>query len=205
MMVLLPLTFWLLGTFTAAGDGRSWREAGLLSFTWCGVAVLASTQLLSLFGLLTAPGVALSWVLALLALAIWGRARVLAAVARVRAVSKPGAGTGTWAAAVVIAVFAVGALASALLYPPTNADSLAYHMPRVFFWLQNHSVAAYPPQKGVSCSPAHSSSMASRSYSCSRAAATSGPDSCSGRRTSPPSPRPRCSLVNSVRPLLVNV
>ncbi|MBI3551182.1 MAG: glycosyltransferase family 39 protein [Elusimicrobia bacterium] len=34
--------------------------------------------------------------------------------------------------------------AAALLCPPNNFDSLAYHMPRVMHWLQNESVAHYP-------------------------------------------------------------
>jgi len=44
----------------------------------------------------------------------------------------------------VLGVFGLGTLATALLYPPTNSDSLAYHMPRVLFWFQRHSVAFFP-------------------------------------------------------------
>jgi 4-amino-4-deoxy-L-arabinose transferase-like glycosyltransferase len=50
--------------------------------------------------------------------------------------------------ALVLGGFAVGTLCSALLYPIINSDSLSYHMPRVFFWFQNQSVARYATPEG---------------------------------------------------------
>lgn len=35
-------------------------------------------------------------------------------------------------------------LATALIAPPNNWDSMTYHMPRVMHWLQNQSIALYP-------------------------------------------------------------
>lgn len=35
-------------------------------------------------------------------------------------------------------------LATALIAPPNNWDSMTYHMPRVMHWLQNQSIAHYP-------------------------------------------------------------
>lgn len=53
----------------------------------------------------------------------------------------------TWRGKTSLAVAAVimaYALGSALLSPPNNFDALAYHMPRIIFWMQQHSLASYP-------------------------------------------------------------
>jgi hypothetical protein len=44
----------------------------------------------------------------------------------------------------VIFLFAIGTLIIGLVYPPTNYDSMVYHMPRVFFWMKNASVHNFP-------------------------------------------------------------
>ena len=44
----------------------------------------------------------------------------------------------------VIGCIAVTTLASALLYPPTNWDSMTYHMARVANWINNSNVSFYP-------------------------------------------------------------
>jgi hypothetical protein len=43
-----------------------------------------------------------------------------------------------------IAPLALIVLATAILLPPSNWDSMTYHMARVAYWFQNHSIAFYP-------------------------------------------------------------
>jgi len=45
----------------------------------------------------------------------------------------------------LIAFLVVTAGVSAWFSAPNNADSMAYHLPRQVYWIQNHSVSHYPP------------------------------------------------------------
>lgn len=44
----------------------------------------------------------------------------------------------------LIAIIAACAFVVAIAYAPNNWDALAYHLPRVTHWLQNHNLAPYP-------------------------------------------------------------
>jgi hypothetical protein len=48
-----------------------------------------------------------------------------------------------WVGTVVIAVFFGVLVLIGWLYPPSNADAMAYHLARVEHWIQNHSIAPY--------------------------------------------------------------
>jgi len=44
---------------------------------------------------------------------------------------------------VVLAVIFITTLYIAIIYPPTNYDSMTYHLPRIEHWIQNHSIHHY--------------------------------------------------------------
>jgi 4-amino-4-deoxy-L-arabinose transferase-like glycosyltransferase len=44
---------------------------------------------------------------------------------------------------IVIACICLGTLLSAVIYPPNTWDSMTYHLSRVGYWAQNHSVSPY--------------------------------------------------------------
>ena len=47
------------------------------------------------------------------------------------------------------AIIMVYALGSALLSPPNNYDALGYHLPRIIFWMQQHSLADFPTSNAL--------------------------------------------------------
>jgi len=48
-----------------------------------------------------------------------------------------------WFAAAGIVIYAILLCTIGILYPSTYADSMTYHMPRIYHWAQNHSVYPY--------------------------------------------------------------
>jgi Dolichyl-phosphate-mannose-protein mannosyltransferase len=129
-----------------------WRSAVLAAALAGGLFVTVTTEVLSLFGLVTFGGVTAVWGIALLLVigASW-RAYVTRAGripgSPVRA--SPGDGPRSihaleWglAAALGMAVALIGL--TALLAPPNTWDSMTYHMARVAHWIQNRTVAHYP-------------------------------------------------------------
>jgi hypothetical protein len=128
----------------------------VLCAVWAGlgVATVLITQVLSLFHVLTTIGVIIAWALVLVAVTI-----ALAfhprysqhSFARILTFCK----TYLFSLSLVERVLLIaimfcccGTLASALLYPVNNFDGLAHIMPRVFFWIQNRSVAPFPATYG---------------------------------------------------------
>ncbi|HUP24332.1 MAG TPA: phospholipid carrier-dependent glycosyltransferase, partial [Thermoanaerobaculia bacterium] len=137
-----------------------WREALVLALGGAAVLAVAFTVIPSLFAALRFGVVATCWSLACLG------AGLGAAFAR----SGPwpldcvGAGLGaafarfgrwplaprlprraeTWLELGTIVLLLLLTLVVAALSVPRVYDALAYHVPRVFFWIQNHSAAFYP-------------------------------------------------------------
>jgi hypothetical protein len=113
-----------------------------------GAAILVFTEALSRFDALSLGPLAACWTTLLVILVATLRSRVAAGLRGIRSrVAEPW-GRWEWATALVLGGFAVGTLCSALLYPIINSDSLSYHMPRVFFWFQNDSVARFATPEG---------------------------------------------------------
>ena len=121
--------------------GSTFRGAIVKSLLIIGTAIAISTQALSHFNTLTEGHVKIFWALCLLC--------VLGVLCRRRKAVRP-ALTGLkerftrspiriWSAIVLGCAFL-----TALFSGINNWDSLTYHLPRVFYWIQQHSVAFFP-------------------------------------------------------------
>jgi hypothetical protein len=149
-MIALPAIAFLLFFLVLHKKGVEGRRAFLAAATFCGSSVVLSTEFLSVFRLVTRGGVAICWLAICVACLIvyWelGRSAIGAPSApqsdvdfavddldRTTKILLSGAG---------IIVVLVGI--TALVAPPTGIDAMAYHMPRVAMWINNHNVGFYP-------------------------------------------------------------
>ncbi len=106
-------------------------NAYLRGAVFFGTVTVAITETLSPFHLLNRGTLATAWIL-VLAYAIWSRYK--STPVRIRA-SLPDV-----LLLVVIATILVTLAVIALKSPPNSTDAMAYHLPRVVFWGQQHSV-----------------------------------------------------------------
>ena len=112
------------------------RDTILRGLVLCGTAVAVITELLSPFHLIRRGPLALAWLLAVAAVLFLYR----------RGPALPRLRLGTWEAAILAPIPPIAALVglAAALSPPSSADAMAYHMPRVIYWAQAGSVAFFP-------------------------------------------------------------
>jgi len=148
MLLALPAAVWAAVFLARLGDRRPAREDALVAASVVGVAILVFTEVLSRFGALSLGALAACWTTLLIVLVATLRSRIAVGLRGLRSLVPEPWGRWEWMTALVLGGFAVGTLCSALLYPIINSDSLSYHMPRVFFWFQNHSVARYATPEG---------------------------------------------------------
>ena len=136
MLVLLPaaaLLAWYLALRSRGLDRARaflWTAVGAQSLVW------ASTEALSLFGLLGGPGVAAAWAAAF--------AGGFFALRKTALPQRPDSSPWRVVAAAALAFPIVGSFLSAVFGPPNMVDAANYHMPRVLYWLQAGSVRFYP-------------------------------------------------------------
>ena len=127
-------------------NDSDWRDAFLRAATIWALATFAFTELLSLRSALTLPYVAMCWGLAdliLLILLIWARNpadRVLAQIWST--VMKLPLGHKALLFSIILSLAITAVIA--LVAPPNNGDSMAYHMSRVVHWWANGTVGFYP-------------------------------------------------------------
>ena len=136
------------------GAGQSaWRKCLLLAAPAWGVWLVAGTELLSIQGWITFWPVLIWWLIFLFGCALlWLRQRnrvslpagdVVPAQTCTRETSDRTTWLG-WGYLIWAALIVVYATISAYFSAPSNADTLAYHLPRIIFWWQQHSVRDYP-------------------------------------------------------------
>ncbi len=104
-----------------------------------GLALVASTELLGLFSALTFVPVLLTWSALGIAAAVVlarGDARGLLSLPTL-----PRAALALWGISLALLGLVI---VSAVLSPPNNYDSMAYHLMRQLFWMQQGSVDFYP-------------------------------------------------------------
>ena len=120
------------------------RDRLLRAIVLCGVAVWALTEGLGSVRLLSRQPLAIGWAVVIAsAVCVW--AITDPSRARLRSEPRPsGSGPVLWISilgiAAVLAVTAVTAATS----PPNSADAMAYHLPRVVYWAEQHSVRFFP-------------------------------------------------------------
>lgn len=151
MLLLLPIVTFAVTFLAVLGiQARRDRPLGVrLSFLQAalltGAFVALSSELLSLFKLLTTAGLAAAWSLALLSvMGIAVRRKALGPgwlrlASRLRAVGKNEATFLACLSAILAALLVI-----ALRAPSSNTDSLLYHLSRVAHWEQNRSLEHYP-------------------------------------------------------------
>lgn len=144
MAVIFPLAAAAMLWLFLFSKLTSWREAFISSTVIWGVLLVASTESLSRFHAYAFPWVVLFWsavIVVLAGLLLRRRSELLASF---KNHDCPHLAFVHWALIAAIALFALALLVNALLAPPNTWDVMTYHMPRVFFWVQNHTVATYP-------------------------------------------------------------
>ncbi len=112
------------------------RDAFLRALVLCGSACVLITEALSVFHGFTRLGVICGWIVVI---------PLVAYVVGVRDARWPG---NLRALDVLSLIAIVGVVATvgltALLSAPNSADAMAYHLPRVIYWVQARSVAFFP-------------------------------------------------------------
>lgn len=113
------------------------RVALLCALVAAGTFITLLTEVLSAFHSLTRLSVAIAWALFAVAALPWARNEK-----RERKMVHPSALNALYATAIagILVVIAFTAYRSA----PSSADAMAYHLPRVLYWVQNRSVAFFP-------------------------------------------------------------
>lgn len=148
----LALIFLALGTALGTAESRRWslRDIFLLSVTMQGVLVWAVVEILSYFHAFRRDAVISSWILIMLALALvaalrvrfvgfnWRTVRGSQAFVKLRSL---GTLDKVMLAGVGLQVLCLTLVAAS--FPPSNVDSLQYHMVRVVNWIQAGTVAHY--------------------------------------------------------------
>ncbi len=149
MLLILPLfcfllIFMILNAFSSGrGAALSLRENLLFCAVTFGCLLAAMTELLSLFNLITLPGLSVSWGALCLLLSVF-----LAILARRQKPAIRFKASKLRPSSVLLLgclVFIVAATALiAYTCAPNDWDSMAYHMARVSHWIQDRNIAHYP-------------------------------------------------------------
>jgi Dolichyl-phosphate-mannose-protein mannosyltransferase len=152
VLVVAPAAALVLAALVLGSRLGGARPALLAGAVAWGVALTASTELLSAFGALNAATVAASWLVVCGALAVvgWRSGRLSVAIGASRARSHPSttrclrlAWPWTLLALGTVALW-LALLGVALIAPPNTWDSMTYHMPRVMHWIEDGGVRPYP-------------------------------------------------------------
>jgi hypothetical protein len=117
-----------------------WRDGYLKTAVVFGALLVTITEALSVWSAVTRAAL----------IAAWSAAAVAAAIFIVRKFRRRHAGlparlgiVDALLPASIIAILAILAFI-ALLSPPNSADAMAYHLPRVVYWAEQHSVRFFP-------------------------------------------------------------
>jgi hypothetical protein len=120
------------------------RDRLLRAIVLCGVALWALTEGLGSVGLLSRAPLAIGWAVVIgSAVCVWAITDPLRA--RLRSEPRPsGSGPVLWISILGIAGALAVTAVTAATSPPNSADAMAYHLPRVVYWAEQHSVRFFP-------------------------------------------------------------
>jgi hypothetical protein len=147
VLVLLPILALLLLKILCVEHSKSLRWGFVLgAMTWMFLVVVA-TEALSAFTMLDRTSLALFW----LVVSACALARIFYKRAAIETLwtSKRSTLLCKWElrdkvmAAIALGIVLVVGM-TAWVSPPNNGDVLAYHLPRIVYWIQHRSVAHYP-------------------------------------------------------------
>jgi hypothetical protein len=163
--ILLPTFAGVLLFLLCQRQAKEWRDAVLAGAIGWGVLLTLVTEILSLFYALHFAGLVIAWLLIDCGLIVWlwktGGLKQIHLPQWARHLRQPidsRSPTPTeqtpdrqprinpfHSFLLIYPGLICGVLAvTALVSPPNNWDAMAYTMPRVVHWMQNHSVAHYP-------------------------------------------------------------
>jgi hypothetical protein len=152
MASLLPLfafaAFWALSVGGKSAHASALLEGGrsfLMASALWGAAVVALSEILSAFSVLTCTWLAVGWlVIDIAALAALIRSRRLSGA--IGAISRFRFPAGWLAKLTILAVATILALLMllAIIAPPNTVDSLLYHMSRIVHWMQDKNLRPFP-------------------------------------------------------------
>ena len=144
-MILLPLLFWVNLTWFIyqKDDSKSYFDAVVKAQLVCFSFIAVITESLSLFDALSYSNIVAVWIIAFLA-------SVIKLILHLKHnpthknISLPLMAKDHRCASVAIGLVLAVTLITALLFPPNNWDSMAYHMARVPHWMSNQTLSFYP-------------------------------------------------------------
>jgi hypothetical protein len=130
-ILALPAALFAFGLHVSA---TGWRERFLRALVVFGAATVLITEMLGAMALLSRAGV----------LAVWLSLAAVAAYRRkpLSRFPRPDAVTAALVAAAL--AVAVGVAFAAIASAPNSADAMAYHLPRIMYWVQARSVDSFP-------------------------------------------------------------
>jgi 4-amino-4-deoxy-L-arabinose transferase-like glycosyltransferase len=149
MFIFLPIIS-LITIFLLVNKNRNnWRASLILASTYWGIILTAITELLSFFKLITFGWILGTWVLiCIILIYIYFRLNQQTVpsseqnYSQIQKYFKIQSFVTLLLCGLGFVVAAVGLIA--IIAPPNNWDSMDYHMSRVAYWIQNHTVAHYP-------------------------------------------------------------
>ena len=149
-MISLPVIAFLLLFLILKKNGTSLRKALLAAAVFFGTCLVLMTELLSIPRLVTRGGIAISWlVVSAICLVIYLKLGNTSNFLSSRAHSDAESGEDRldWvtkallgAAGMLVALVGI----TGLIAPPGSIDVMAYHLPRVAMWINNHNVGFFP-------------------------------------------------------------
>lgn len=150
LAIILPIAFFLLCWRAFRHRGDSSRIAILRAAILSATVLITSTEFLSIPYWITKTGLVAAWAIAVLAaivfLVITLRSAPPAGRAEPRtAIHLPPHFNGLDAllsAAIALILGAVGLIA--IVAPPNSWDVMEHHLPRVLFWVSNHTLRSFP-------------------------------------------------------------
>src|SRR6266478_6807446 len=137
--LILPLA---LGTWAwGLALNRPLRDAVLKALVLLGAAAVVLTEALSSGHRLDQESAAIGWVAVVMGAVVFGWIR-----RHERSIQESSQRLTVFEASCLLAILGIIAIVgyAAVLSPPNSADAMAYHLPRVIYWIQAKSVAFFP-------------------------------------------------------------
>jgi len=145
MFIILPLISLIVIYLIINKNSTVWRESLILATTYWGILLTIITEFLSFFKLITFGWILGAWGLICIIL-IYAYSRLNPHKIQISEQNNysqlHNIKIKLLLCGLVFVVATVGLIA--IVAPPNNWDSMDYHMSRVAYWIQNHSVAHYP-------------------------------------------------------------